>query len=157
MPAIPVEVKTALKVLNLEPELSTNEVWSEHQANVLMWLEKVTLSNAYVKALNEEPESFMYANQFKYAYCFYLLSSVLEFINLKTLGSGIIKTTGIDAQTTELLTGDEILSFKNNLEIRALESVSVCLSAYGKARLKELKYGKSNSELNYKRTRAVLI
>lgn len=157
MPTIPIEVKTALKVLNLESELSANEVWSEHQANVLMWLEKVTLSNAYMKALNEEPDGFMYANQFKYAYCFYLFSSVLEFINLKTLGSGIIKTTGIDAQTTELLTGDEILSFKNNLEIRALESVSVCLSSYGKARLKELKYGKSNSDLNYKKTRAVLI
>lgn len=157
MPAIPVEVKTTLKVLNLDAELSANEVWSEHQANVLMWLEKVTLSTAFVKALNEEPEGFIYANQFKYAYCFYLLSSVLEFINLKTLGSGIIKTTGIDAHTTELLTGDEIISFKNNLEIRALESVSVCLSSYGKARLKELKYGKSNSDLNYKKTRAVLI
>lgn len=157
MPAIPVEVKTALKVLNLEPELSSNEVWFEHQANVLMWLEKVTFSSAYSKAINEEPESFIYANQFKYAYCFYLLSSVLEFINLKTLGSGIIKTTGIDAQATELLTGEEIISLKNNLEIRALESVSVCLSPYGKARLKELKYGKSNSELNYKKTRAVLI
>ncbi len=157
MPTIPVEVKTALKVLNLDSELSTNEVWFEHQANVLLWLEKVTLSAAYSKALNEEPAVFTYASQFKYAYCFYLLLSVLEFINLKTLGSGIIKTTGIDAQTTELLTGDEIISFKNNLEIRALESVSVCLSPYGKARLKELKYGKSNSYLNYKKTRAVLI
>jgi hypothetical protein len=43
-----------------------------------------------------------------------------EFISLKTLGEGIVKTVGLDQSATELLTGSEIDAFKAKLELRAL-------------------------------------
>lgn len=157
MAVIPVDVETVLRVLNLPTELSDNKVFSEHQANVLQWLFKAIKRNIYLVAVSDSPDALSYENEFKYAYCFYLLSSVLEFINLKTLGSGIIKTTGIDEQSTQLLSGHEIQSFKNNLEIRALEALSTHLNTYGKSRLKELKFGKNEAILRFKKTRAVVI
>ena len=62
-----------------------------------------------------------------------------EFLNLKTLGEGIVKSIGLDSSTTELLTGAEIEAFKAELEIRALTLLKGFLNEEGLARMYELK------------------
>jgi hypothetical protein len=68
-----------------------------------------------------------------------MLHSTCEFLNLKTLGEGIVKTVGLDQSATELLTGSEIDAFKANLELRALTVLSSYLNPAGLDRLNELK------------------
>jgi hypothetical protein len=64
-----------------------------------------------------------------------MLHSTCEFLNLKTLGEGIVKTVGLDQSATELLTGSEIDSFKANLELRALTGLRDYLNQQGQNRL----------------------
>jgi hypothetical protein len=64
-----------------------------------------------------------------------MLHSTCEFLNLKTLGEGIVKTVGLDQSATELLTGAEIDAFKSKLELRALTVLSAYLNDAGKERL----------------------
>ena len=68
-----------------------------------------------------------------------MLHSTTEFLNLKTLGEGIVKTVGLDQSATELLTGSEIDAFKANLERRALTLLRNYLNQCGMERLVELK------------------
>lgn len=119
-------------------------LFNEHSDSVMQWLRKVAESDV-VESVTD----------YKMTYSFFILSQVLDFLNLKTLGSGIIKTTGIDAQATQLLTGREIRAFKKDLEIRALETIYEFLTPLGIKRLDELKFG-SNS-VKHHRTRATVI
>jgi len=68
-----------------------------------------------------------------------MLHSTAEFLNLKTLGEGIVKTVGLDQSATELLTGGEIDALKTNLELRALVAIQSYLNNAGLDRLNELK------------------
>ncbi|MCK9336009.1 MAG: hypothetical protein M0Q99_11945 [Candidatus Cloacimonetes bacterium] len=68
-----------------------------------------------------------------------MLQSTCEFLNLKTLGEGIVKTIGLDQSATELLTGSEIDAFKAKLELRALTLLRNYLNQSGMDRLTELK------------------
>ena len=68
-----------------------------------------------------------------------MLQSTCEFLNLKTLGEGIVKTVGLDQSATELLTGSEIDAFKTSLELRALTGLRDYLNLTGLQRLDELK------------------
>ena len=75
----------------------------------------------------------------QYATIILMLHSTCEFLNLKTLGEGIVKTVGLDQSATELLTGSEIDAFKANLELRALTGLRDYLNPNGMQRLDELK------------------
>lgn len=150
---IAVETSVILKVLNIPNEDNLVNLFGEHSDRVLLWLKRMLDLNEFESdypdiSLPEIPE-------YKFSYCYYLLSITLDFINLKTLGQGIIKTTGIDSQSTELLSGNEIRAFKKDLEIRALEVIEDYLSDYGYNRLKELKYG--SSAVRKHRTKATVI
>jgi hypothetical protein len=68
-----------------------------------------------------------------------MLQSTCEFLNLKTLGEGIVKTVGFDQSATEPLTGSEIDAFKAKLELRALTGLRDYLNLQGQNRLDELK------------------
>ena len=76
---------------------------------------------------------------FRFGFCFLMLHSTVEFLNLKTLGEGIVKTVGLDQSATELLTGSEIDAFKDTLELRALTILQAYLNHIGLDRLNELK------------------
>ena len=139
-----IETETLLRILNLPEDEKIIKLFNEHSDSVLQWFRKVAESDVVDEVTD-----------YKMAYSFFLLSGVLDFLNLKTLGSGIIKTTGIDAQVTELLTGGEIRAYKKDLEIRALETIYDYLTPVGIKRLDELKFG-SNS-VKHHRTRATVI
>jgi hypothetical protein len=139
---LPIDTNTAISILNLNSDDRIIATFDQHAQKVVLLLKRITdedIWNDLQADLADEDTQ----NSFKFAYSYYLLVSAVEFLNLKTLGEGIIKSTGIDQQSTELLTGSEIKAFKKNLEIQALELISEYLNEAGFDRLKELKTGKS--------------
>lgn len=140
MKAIPVEVKDVITILNLPGDLAENPIFGEHEALVMRRMAEITLEDDYNDAVEDDLEAgdALYV-AFRYGYAFLMLESVAEFLNLKTLGEGIVKSIGLDSAATELLTGAEIEDFKRKLEVRALTLLKGYLNEEGIARMYELK------------------
>ena len=137
---IPVETKEVLAVLNLPKEMADNVIFKEHRGLVLETIRSLVLENYYQDATrNDYPDDDPFLISFRFGFCFLMLQSTCEFLNLKTLGEGIVKTVGLDQSATELLTGSEIDAFKANLELRALTLLRDYLNQSGMERLVELK------------------
>jgi hypothetical protein len=137
---IPVEAIDLLAVLNLPREMADNVIFKEHKGLVLETIRSLVLDNFYQDAIrNDYPDDDPFLISFRFGYCFLMLQSTCEFLNLKTLGEGIVKTVGLDQSATELLTGSEIDAFKAKLELRALTLLRNYLNQSGMERLVELK------------------
>ena len=137
---IPVEIDAMLAILNLPKEMGDNSIFKEHRTLVLEMVRSVVLPEHYTRAIQEDmPEEEPFLVSFRFGFCFLMLHSTCEFLNLKTLGEGIVKTVGLDQSATELLTGSEIDAFKANLELRALTILQSYLNSTGLDRLNELK------------------
>ncbi len=137
---IPVETEAMLAILNLPKEMGDNGIFKEHRGLVMEMIQSLVLQEHYDHAIHDDlPEEDPLLVSFRFGFCFLMLHSTAEFLNLKTLGEGIVKTVGLDQSATELLTGSEIDAFKNNLELRALTVLSSYLNPAGLDRLNELK------------------
>jgi hypothetical protein len=137
---IPVETNEVLAVLNLPKEMADNIIFKEHKGLVLETIRSLVLENYYQDATRiDYPDDDPFLISFRFGFCFLMLQSTCEFLNLKTLGEGIVKTVGLDQSATELLTGSEIDAFKANLELRALTLLRNYLNQSGMDRLTELK------------------
>ena len=137
---IPVDTKEVLAVLNLPKEMANNSIFKEHQGLVLEMIHSLVLQEHYDRATHDDlPEEEPLLVSFRFGFCFLMLHSTCEFLNLKTLGEGIVKTVGLDQSATELLTGSEIDAFKAKLELRALTLLRNYLNQSGMERLTELK------------------
>jgi hypothetical protein len=137
---IPVEIDAMLAILNLPKEMGDNVIFKEHKGLVLETIRNLVLDNYYQDAIrNDYPEDDPFLISFRFGFCFLMLQSTCEFLNLKTLGEGIVKTVGLDQSATELLTGSEIDAFKAKLELRALTLLRNYLNQSGMERLTELK------------------
>ena len=137
---IPVETSDVLAVLNLPKEMVDNIIFKEHRGLVLETIRSLVLDNYYQDAIGHDyPDDDPFLISFRFGYAFLMLHSTCEFLNLKTLGEGIVKTVGLDQSATELLTGSEIDAFKANLELRALTGLRAYLNPAGLDRLNELK------------------
>jgi hypothetical protein len=138
--AIPVETDIMLAILNLPKEMANNGIFKEHQGLVMEMIRSIVEQEYYDRAIQEDlPEQDPLLISFRFGFCFLMLHSTCEFLNLKTLGEGIVKTVGLDQSATELLTGSEIDAFKANLELRALTILQAYLNPAGMDRLNELK------------------
>jgi len=137
---IPVEIDAMLAILNLPKEMGDNGIFKEHKAIVMETIRTLVLQEHYNHASQDDmPEEDPLLISFRFGFCFLMLHSTCEFLNLKTLGEGIVKTVGLDQSATELLTGSEIDAFKANLELRALTLLRNYLNQSGMERLTELK------------------
>ncbi len=137
---IPVEIDAMLDILNLPKEMGDNGIFKEHKAIVMETIRTIVLPEYYNRAIQDDmPEEEPFLISFRFGFCFLMLHSTCEFLNLKTLGEGIVKTVGLDQSATELLTGSEIDAFKANLELRALTVLRDYLNSTGLLRLDELK------------------
>ena len=137
---IPVETNEVLAVLNLPKEMADNVIFKEHRGLVLETIRSLVLDNFYQEATRiDYPDDDPFLISFRFGFCFLMLQSTCEFLNLKTLGEGIVKTVGLDQSATELLTGSEIDAFKAKLELRALTLLRNYLNQSGMERLVELK------------------
>jgi hypothetical protein len=136
---IPVETDVMLAILNLPKEMSNNGIFKEHQGLVMEMIHSLVLQEHYDRATHEDmPEEEPFLISFRFGFSFLMLYSTAEFLNLKTLGEGIVKTVGLDQSATELLTGSEIDAFKANLELRALIGLRDYLNLQDHNRLDEL-------------------
>lgn len=136
---IPVEPGDVVKVLNLPGDLADNAIWGEHEVLVMEDLRRWTQDDAFEQACEAElDEGDKFGRTWRLGYSFLMLASVAEFLNLKTVGEGIVKTVGLDSSATELLTGDEVEAFKRRMELRGLRAVLDYLNAAGLDRLAEL-------------------
>jgi len=137
---IPVETDAMLVILNLPKEMVNNGIFKEHQGLVLEMIHSLVLQEHYNRATHDDlPEEERFLVSFRFGFSFLMLHSTAEFLNLKTLGEGIVKTVGLDQSATELLTGSEIDAFKAKLELRALTLLRNYLNQSGMERLAELK------------------
>jgi hypothetical protein len=137
---IPVETIDILAVLNLPKEMADKVIFKEHSGLVLETIRSLVLDNYYQDAIGHDyPDDDLFLISFRFGYSFLMLQSTCEFLNLKTLGEGIVKTVGLDQSATELLTGSEIDAFKAKLELRALTLLRNYLNQSGMERLTELK------------------
>ncbi|MCB5279577.1 MAG: hypothetical protein LHW59_08660 [Candidatus Cloacimonetes bacterium] len=137
---IPVETIDLLAALNLPKEMADNVIFKEHKGLVLETIRSLVLDNFYQDAIrNDYPDDDPFLVSFRFGFSFLMLQSTCEFLNLKTLGEGIVKTIGLDQSATELLTGSEIDAFKAKLELRALTLLRNYLNQSGMDRLTELK------------------
>jgi hypothetical protein len=137
---IPVETDAMLVILNLPKEMGDNGIFKEHRTLVLEMVRSVVLPDSYTRAIQEDmPDDDPFCVSFRFGFSFLMLHSTCEFLNLKTLGEGIVKTVGLDQSATELLTGSEIDAFKAKLELRALTLLRNYLNQSGMDRLTELK------------------
>ena len=137
---IPVETIDLLAVLNLPKEMADNVIFKEHKGLVLETIRSLVLDNYFQDATRfDYPDDDPFLVSFRFGFCFLMLQSTCEFLNLKTLGEGIVKTVGLDQSATELLTGSEIDAFKAKLELRALTLLRNYLNQSGMDRLTELK------------------
>ena len=120
--------------------MADNVIFKEHKGLVLETIRSLVLDNFYQDAIrNDYPDDDPFLISFRFGFCFLMLQSTCEFLNLKTLGEGIVKTVGLDQSATELLTGSEIDAFKAKLELRALTLLRNYLNQSGMERLTELK------------------
>ncbi len=138
--AIPVSAADVRTIVNLPIDGNIESTLSAHSAAAISYLRNHVEKTHYDEATSETPGSAL-ASAFRYAYSFILFESVLEFINIKTIGTGIIKSTGIDDQAAELLTVKDIASFKKSLELRALTQIIDYFNLTGKNRYRELLTG----------------
>ena len=137
---IPVETNAMLAILNLPKEMGDNGIFKEHRGLVMEMIHSLVLQEHYDHAIHDDlPEEEPFLISFRFGFCFLMLHSTAEFLNLKTLGEGIVKTVGLDQSATELLTGSEIDAFKAKLELRALTLLRNYLNQSGMERLTELK------------------
>ncbi|MBP7310369.1 MAG: hypothetical protein KA984_03670 [Candidatus Cloacimonetes bacterium] len=103
---IPVEIDALLSILNLPKEMGDNGIFKEHKAIVMETVRTLVLDNHYQDAIrNDYPDDDPFLISFRFGFSFLMLHSTVEFLNLKTLGEGIVKTVGLDQSATELLTG----------------------------------------------------
>jgi len=120
--------------------MADNVIFKEHKGLVLETIRSLVLDNFYQDATRiDYPDDDPFLISFRFGFCFLMLQSTCEFLNLKTLGEGIVKTVGLDQAATELLTGSEIDAFKAKLELRALTLLRNYLNQSGMERLVELK------------------
>lgn len=135
---LPVPTTDALAMLNLPSDLAANPVFAAHAPLVLALLasslDPVAYASLTASAPEDDPDPDL-AVAAPLSYAFLLLASTAEFLNLKTVGQGIIKVVGLDAAQTALLSGDEIEALKRRLTVRALDPIRSWLSDAGLASL----------------------
>lgn len=155
MAVLPVEYSELVNKLNLPSDINLENLFSAHALQIRLYLKRYVETDFFEAAyLESDDEDF--SDSFELGYCYLMLSMCLEFMNLKTLGQGIIKTIGMDTQSTSLLTGKEITDFKVKLELKALDLIFDYLNSYGINHMRELEIKVSGNRF-MKRARVSII
>jgi hypothetical protein len=136
---IPVAFEDVLKYVNLSDLVKNQRVidlFGAHEGEIEVWLEKYTVDTDYTAVTADGGDSdTIRAAAFSAGYCLHSLAVALPFLNINTAGKGLIKTTGIDANATELLSGSEINKLQDQFNYQALDNLRVYLNDDGKSLL----------------------
>ncbi len=148
MAYLPVPGADFCQMMNLPSDMADNPLWALHSGLVMGLMARYALIEAMEDASTytpEEPEEgeaqvieSEYYHALRLAYSYFMLSQTAHLLNLKTLGQGIVKSIGLDASTTALLTGQEMDQLSNTLEMKGLAALGNCISPEGIQRIREL-------------------
>jgi hypothetical protein len=84
---IPVESVAVLAVLNLPWDMAENAIFKEHRGLVMETIRSFVLEEHYQAATdNDYSDDDPLLISFHFGFCFLMLQSTCEFLNLKTLG-----------------------------------------------------------------------
>lgn len=135
-------------MMNLPADMASNPLWELHRSVAMGMIVRYAIEDAvedaqtYIPEEPEEGEDPVIESEYYYAmrlaYSYFLLSQTAHLLNLKTIGQGIVKTIGIDASATELLTGYEMDQLADRLELKGLKALGNYISASGSLREREL-------------------
>ena len=128
---LPIAYVEVLKTLNLQSDIGLEDLFTRHEADVQLFLNRYCDSDIYSTLYIDAIPAEIISKSFTLAYCYLMLSSTIEFMNLNTLGKGVIRATGMDSNKTELLGHNEIESIKKSLELKALVLIYSYLSGFG--------------------------
>ena len=134
---IPVAQADVLKTLNLSDlsgKSGISDLFTAHQPGVLLWLGRNTTESSYEEAAGASPSAAIVV-AFKLAYSYIMLCNTIEFLNLNTIGKGVVESTGLDSNKTQLISQATIEKKQRGLELRALQVLNAYLSAEGKRNL----------------------
>jgi hypothetical protein len=143
---IPVAQADVLKTLNLSDltgKTGIVDLVTAHQPGVMLWLKTNTSDDSYTEAAGDSPSAAIVV-AYKLAYSYIMLRNTMEFLNLKTIGKGIIESTGMDGNKTQLISYATIEKKKKTLELQALNILNLYLSEDGKRNLVNLAGRKKN-------------
>lgn len=128
---IPLSASDFLATVNLPADTKT-AFFTAHMPRALGWIEGITESDAFEQATDEDgSDDEALTAAFRLGFAFYLLSETVELLNLKTIGAGIVTSTGFDSSRSELLSVDNVAKLRQMLERRALESLQSYLNPQG--------------------------
>jgi hypothetical protein len=122
--------------------MASKNIWDNYSGATLSYLESVIEAEYYQQIVAADPvpePSLKLHNAAQLAYAFTLLSLTIDFLNLNTIGKGIVKKTGMDSDSVELLSGREIEAYKRTLQTKALEALGDYLNNTGRRLLNNLK------------------
>lgn len=148
MPYLPPSGSDFCKMMNLPIDMADNPLWALHSSYIMIMIARYASEDAMEDAETYTPEdpeegadqviNSPYYHPLRLAYSYFLLSQTAHLLNLKTIGQGIVKTIGLDASATELLTGSEMDLLACTFELKALSALGDFISHEGVMRLREI-------------------
>jgi len=143
IPVVQADVLKTLNLTDLNSKTGITDLFTAHQPGVMLWLQTNTTEVSYAEAADDSPSAAI-SVAFKLAYGLIMLNKTMEFLNLNTIGKGIIESTGMDAHKSQLITQSTIEKKKKALELQALRYLSAYLSDEGKRQLINIEGRKKN-------------
>ena len=136
---IPMNVERILAINNLPQKLKVNSIWSDQHKVAMEQLAGYLIADYWIELSTGAVEFSSGAlTSGELALGIYTFIKMMPFLNLNSIGKGFAKKTGIEADSTEILSFSELNSYKKSLEEQALRSIKPYLNSYGKARLDKL-------------------
>lgn len=147
MAYLPLSGTDICQMMNLPADMATNAVWDTHKYAVMALMVQYCIEDAMADALEYTPDEpaegeeqvieSEYYHAMRLAFAYLALSQVAHLLNLKTVGEGIVKTVGLEAAQTSLLSGDEVEQFSSAMKLKGLQALGEYISEDG---LTEIKY-----------------
>ncbi len=137
---IPLTVERIVNLTGLNGSLKSNPLWVPHHTAAVAELEKYLYPEYcdYLETGVSETYESHEATLGEMAAAMFTLKRVMPLMNLNTVGSGFVQKTGIDADSTEILSHDSLGKYIKTIEYQALLTIEPYLNDLGLQRLKQL-------------------
>lgn len=143
--AIPVDNATFLAVANLKAkDFADSALFTQFEPLIMAELARQTTEAAFAEAAGDNPGPAV-QTAFKFGYCYLMQCRTIRQLSIKTVGGGVIRSTGTENNARELLTQTEIDQLETAFELKALSVLQLYLSESGQIRLNELRGDKAGT------------
>lgn len=145
MATLPITISKIKEITNLQ-DISRTDALESHFSVALRWLAKYTNEDDYAAVTDGTDTDAARADSFQMAFAYVVVYYALPLLNMKTVGDGIVRTTGSLQNQVQLLSNDEIKSMQNQFRQNALEMLEPYLNRAGQALRRSLNRTGGNSQ-----------